>query len=234
MNVMRQVAWFGIFFSFGFLALQAEETAKKELKLQDQALNRVYQQLKKELEGPLFEIVRSDQRDWLQFRDYMSEGQRGDEEFSDQEAQLKMAAGVTEERVEWLRAWLKSNEKEGLEGRYMDSFGGHLEIAKKDGEYWFQLLVVRGPTFHLGEIGGKLRVNGGSAWFETREEGVEDPTWLTFVTERDGTSRLRIIGENTQFYHGSRAYFDGVYLWTGDLSEKERAAVIAGEETLKP
>jgi hypothetical protein len=128
---------------------------------------------------------------------------------------------------------LKQDQRKGWEGQYSDSYGGHLTIAEKGGKYWFYVEVVRGPSFHLGEIGGEFRVKGRTGWFEVKEDYDDESTWLTFLQENDGSGRVRIVGENTQSYHGARAYFDGNYLWMGVLTAKEKSDVIEGKNSLE-
>ena len=226
---MQQLALFLSIYGILFSSLFAEKAAEAEFAKQDQILNEVYQQLKKELEPNIFEIVRNEQRDWVGYRDFVSEWQKGYEEVSDKQAQLEMAAGMTESQIVWLKAWKTTRKGAGLEGEYRDAYGGVLQVVKEGGKYYFSLVVVRGPTFHLGQLGGKLRVNGSSAWFETRADGEDLPTWLTFVPEGDGSGRVKIVSENAHFFHGARAYFDGSYLRVGEVSVNERAKVISGE-----
>jgi hypothetical protein len=147
---------------------------------------------------------------------------------SDEQARLEMAASLTESRVEWLRAW-QTKQSGDWEGEYRDSYGGYLQVVKEKGEYYFLLQVVRGPSFHLGHLAGKLRVNGSTAWFETQADGAEEATWLTFVPTGDASSRVRVVSENAQYFHGARAYFDGEYLRLGEVSAKDRAQVIKGD-----
>lgn len=225
---MKQLFVFLLLGGFWSSGLFAEPSAQEKFAKQDQALNQVYGELKKELEPHLFEVVKKDQRGWVKYREYMSEWQKGYEGTSDEEAQLELGAGLTESRVEWLEAWLKTEQNEGMAGEYDDGYGGLLQIVKEGKDYFFSLQVVRGPTFHVGHLTGKLRVNGSTAWFEIQEEG-EEPTWLTLVPKEDGSRRLRVVSENAHFYHGARAYFEGSYLKVGKVSPEERKKVIAGE-----
>jgi hypothetical protein len=43
-------------------------------------------------------------------------------------------------------------------------------------------------------------------------------------------SLLELIGANTSYYHGARAYFDGGYCKTGNLDEKTKAEVTKSAE----
>lgn len=208
-------------------------TAKAEYAKQDKALNAVYGRLKKELDSGDFTKVQESQREWIEFKDYMADWQAYGEQIESSAERWSMAAGLTESRIEWLAAWLIQDQRRGWEGKYEDSYGGHLQIAEQGGKYWFYLEVVRGPTFHLGEIGGEFRVKGGTGWFELKEEHEDESTWLTFLHADDGSGRVKVIGENTQMHHGARAYFDGNFLWMGELSAKEKSDVIESKNSLE-
>lgn len=213
------------------LAGSADELsdAKAEFSRQDKVLNTVYQKLKKGLDPDLFAKVQADQRNWIVYKEYMAEWQARNEDPEKSVERWNMSAGLTESRVKWLRAWLKQDGKQGWEGSYSDSYGGYLRIAETDGKFRFRLSVVRGPTFHLGEIGGEFRVNGGTGWFEVDEGYGDGAAWLTFLQEDDGTGRVKLVGENTQGHHGARAYFDGTYLRTGGLTPQERSEISEGK-----
>ena len=105
------------------------------------------------------------------------------------------------------------------EGVWIDGYGGILSIEEgQEASLRFTLRVVRGPTYHTGAIEGTAQCNVMSARFEIREEGVEGTTWITFLREGGG---LRLIGENTQYFHGARAYFDGTYLRVRELTTED-------------
>ncbi|MDF1660084.1 MAG: hypothetical protein P1U58_20895 [Verrucomicrobiales bacterium] len=91
---------------------------------------------------------------------------------------------------------------------------------REDGTLSFTCNAVRGASYHLGNIDGIATANEITARFSTRPEGEEKETWLTFVQENDG--RLRLIGENTSYFHGARAYFDGQYLRVRELTREDR------------
>ncbi len=200
--------------------------AKAEFAKHDKALNETYDALKKELSPELFAQVQEDQRDWIAYRDGMSEWQEREGEPETAVDRWELASGITEERIDWLKAWTKLGEWKGWAGKYSDSRGGLLEIVQEDGKAWFALTVVRGPTFHVGGIGGEFRLNGRMGWFETKPDGAEQPTWLTFLEAYDKPGRITVEGANTSYFHGARAYFDGTYVWMGPLTGKERKAVI--------
>ncbi len=101
-----------------------------------------------------------------------------------------------------------------VNGIYDDDNGGTLVISEA-GEltFAFEILVVRGPTAHIGELAGIAQITGETATFvDTNEEAFIDgnPCRLTFTFEGGW---LKVTGENTSYYHGARAYFDGTYEW---------------------
>ena len=118
-------------------------------------------------------------------------------------------------RSEWISAWRFTHspaaaELDDWEGWWLDGEGGHLHVTRTGPDsFEFSISVVRGPTFHLGELDGSARIDGRSAEFRITPEGTEDETVLRF--SRDGPF-LVLEGENTWYWHGVRAYFDGRYL----------------------
>ncbi len=101
-----------------------------------------------------------------------------------------------------------------INGIYDDAFGGTLTISDAtEVTFAFEMTVVRGPTAHIGEIAGVAQIAGETATFiDTNEEAFIDgnPCRLTFTFEGDW---IKVTGENTHYYHGARAYFDGTYEW---------------------
>lgn len=204
------------------------DRAKAKFAVQDKALNEVYAGLKKSLDPELFAAVQEDQRGWVEYRDHMSEWQEREDAPETAVDRWELAASITEGRIEWLKAWSKLGLRKGWAGKYSDGRGGMLEIVEKDGKAWFALSVVRGPTFHVGGIGGLFRLNGRTGFFETKADGEERPTWLIFREPYDKEGRIVVEGENTSYFHGMRAYFEGTYLWMGKLSAEEQKKVIEG------
>lgn len=198
------------------------EKAKREFAAQDRVLNQVYQALKQQLPEKRFEILRDEQRLWIEYRDYQSEWQAQGKELETSVPYWEMMASVTESRADWLTAWARIGERKDWAGNYTDSFGGHLRILKKEDGYHFIVDVVRGPTFHLGHISGKLTIQGDKAIYETQVEGADGLTRIGLSPLGDGTDRLKLVGANTMYFHGARASFNGDYLWTGELTEAEK------------
>ncbi len=205
--------------------------AKEEFAKQDRALNKSYEEAKAKLPEYLFAKVQEAQRDWIDYRDQRAkaaailEGRAENEnEKANSEYWVAMAY-LTETRIEILQAWLKTNSySKTWEGAWIDGYGGILLIAEKDdGSLSFTCTVVRGPSYHLGNIAGTAKANQSTARFSIKEEGEKQETWLTFLQQNDG--RLRLIGENTQYYHGARAYFDGQYLRIRELTAEDRKEI---------
>lgn len=203
--------------------------AKAEFSKQDRELNQVYSVLRNQLPAPLFNVLRDEQRAWIGYRDYMSDWQAFGKEPATTADCWDMAAGITESRIEWLIAWTLRDKRKAWSGRYIDSHGGRLSIMEKDGQLLFRVSVVRGPTFHLGTISGELKVKDSKASHEVRVEPDAKLTRITITSLGDGSGRLKLEGENTQWFHGARAYFDGKYIWAGELTEEEKKAVLAEE-----
>lgn len=126
-----------------------------------------------------------------------------------------------------LKAWKGIGKSKDWDGQYRDGYGGRLAMVRRGAKLHFVLEVVRGPTHHTGSITGVAEVNGAMARFAGEAPGDERPTWLSFLKNRNGDGRVEIIGENTQPFHGARAYFDGHYLRVAELSPQEKEEVEA-------
>jgi len=220
----------GLLVAAGLVMAQADDLSKAKAAFaeKDKALNATYATLKKELPAETFAKIQEDQRSWVEYRDYVTGGP-GSSTPETSADYWTMQADLTGSRIEWLKAWKKLDQRKNWSGRYEDNRGGNLEIVEKDGKCWFVISVVRGPTFHLGAISGQMRINGSTGWFETKAEGEDKPTWLTFLDELDYPGSVRVVEENSGSFHGMRAYFRGTYLWTGELSAEEKKKVIEGK-----
>ena len=216
---------------------QAESSAGNELAIQEARLKEVCHELKSELGEALYEIVEHEQKKWMEYRAHISEfqGQHESDPKKQREAQLEMATALTKERIEWLQAW-KSRPK-GAEvirpGIYEDGYGGLLEIACREGQTFFHLNVVRGPTSHVGDIGGDLKVNGTLGFFEYKSESKKELTWIFLSPTLDGSGRIAVRTENAKRFAGMRAYFDADYLYTGPIDDKNASALIKGDYHLE-
>jgi uncharacterized protein YecT (DUF1311 family) len=211
------------------------EQAKAAFTAADKTLNSVYQKAKAGLPEHVFDEVQEEQREWLGYRDSRAlaaavfDGGAAEGEEKSNLEYWKALTELTADRVRILEGWMKwdsfSHEWEGV---WADGSGGRLLILEKEpGSFAFSIEVVRGPTYHLGNLSGTAEWNGGTARFSIDPGDGEAETWLTFVKRN---YKLEIIGENTMPYHGARAYFDGEYLRISELSEEDRRQVLSPPE----
>ncbi|HYF35175.1 MAG TPA: lysozyme inhibitor LprI family protein [Prosthecobacter sp.] len=200
----------------------------------DRGLNEAWAAVKKALPTTEVTALTADQRSWVAYRDHLARspmftGADGRDEFSlDSAPYLEAAADLTKTRTEWLWGWIRYKDDDTLTGIWEDSYGGQVEIVQKDNQLHFSLTAVRGPTSHTGELSGIAKWNRPLGWFsdlatEPGKDGGE--TNLAFVLRGQA---LEIIGANTGFYHGARAYFDGRYIKIAHLDSKAQAKLLKG------
>jgi uncharacterized protein YecT (DUF1311 family) len=207
--------------------------AKAEFTKADKALNEAWAAAKKALlEESEFAELQVKQRIWLQYREVQALGanrENGEQEGKQTVAAFETSAALTRSRVDWLHGRIR-NEGESLTGLWIDSFGGTLEIVQEKEKLFFVIEVVRGPTFHSGSVAGVATWNSPLGWFSDkgREKEKTEETNLAFVS-RGGV--LEIIGAQTSYYHGARAYFDGEYCKVGHLDEKQKAELLKAAES---
>ncbi len=208
--------------------------SRAEFVAQDKRLNATYQDLKKSMPEHVFAMVQEDQRKWIDHRDYLStwDSKRLQKKPEDDPGYWTSAALMTASRITFLKAWKgigappPRGDPAQWDGVYRDGYGGFLRIAGKEGKLYFSLEVVRGPTFHSGVCEGQADANGSTAWFSVKYSPDEAPMWLTFLNNRRWDGRIEVIGENTGFFHGTRAYFAGHYLRVRKLNAKDLKELI--------
>jgi uncharacterized protein YecT (DUF1311 family) len=208
------------------------EEAKTAFVKADKALNEAWAAAKKALAEPDFAELQIKQRDWMKFREDRARGANrdaGQPETKLTAAYYEAATEVTASRADWLRGRIK-NDDESLTGLWSDSFGGTLEIVQEKERLLFEISVVRGPTYHTGSLAGVASWNTPLGWFSDkgRDKEKTEESNLAFVAR--GTV-LEIIGANTGYYHGARAYFDGEYCKVGKLDEKRTSDVTKAAES---
>ena len=214
------------------LAAVAEEKpktlaeAKAAFVKADKALNEAWAVAKKTLEESEFAELQVKQRNWLKYREGQARAANRDNsepEGKQTAAYYEAAAELTQSRADWLRGRTK-NESDSLTGLWVDSFGGTVEIVQEKEKLFFVVEVVRGPTYHTGSLAGIATWNSPLGWFSDkgRENTKTEETNLAFVSR--GTV-LEIIGAQTSYYHGTRAYFDGDYCKAAELGDKRKAEV---------
>lgn len=202
-----------------FLAAALAADPKAELAQADRELNVAWGAVKKALSEEEMTELKEAQRQWVKYRDGSLEEL---DEASRAEA-FAAAAQLTKDRTRWLQARAK-REEDPLDGLWVDGSGGTLQIVSEPGKLLFVIDVVRGPTFHTGGISGVAVWNEPIGWFSDkgRDADKEDETNLSF--HHKGLV-VEIVGANTQYYHGARAYFDGRYVKAGSLTKAEQAEI---------
>ncbi len=214
--------------------------AKVAFEKADKALNEIWAKAKTDLPASQFEALKIDQRGWIEWRDYIAASfanvgsEVPEDKAKDTSEYLALAADLMETRVQWLKGYLKDPvEGDTRTGVWKDSQGGELNLVQEGKKLFFTIDVVRGPTYHLGSIGGEAFWNSPLGWFSDQgndPEKKDEPTNLAFI-QRD--KELEVVGANTSPYHGARAYFDGKYIRVAALS-KEQAAKVKKEAVEGP
>lgn len=210
--------------------------AKAAFAKADVALNEAWTALKKGLPDKIFAELQAKQRVWLESRDRRalesSPAPKDAVEAKRSADYWQTAANLTEVRAQWLRR-LADNEDDPLTGFWTDGNGGNLEIVEGGNEkLFFVFHVVRTSGQHVGVIAGVAHWNTSIGWFSDkgREADKPDEANIAFI-ERDRF--LEVIGANTTYYHGRRAYFDGSYYKIAPLDVKEQESVVKAGETGK-
>lgn len=206
--------------------------AKAEFAKADKALNAAWAAAKKALGESEFAELQVKQRDWLKYREDQARGanrDNGEPEGKQSAAYFETSAALTQSRADWLRGRVGNDNDDSLTGIWTDSFGGTLEIVQEEDRLFFEIEVVRGPTFHSGSIAGVAKWNSPLGWFSDkgREKEKTEESNLAFVSRG---AVLEIIGAETSYYHGARAYFDGEYCKVSKLEEKRKAQIVQEAE----
>lgn len=233
-NLLLPVFAFLLFFPTAAFSRQLSlKEAKAKFEKADASLNQVWESLKKTLPAEQFDELKIKQRDWLHYRDHLAlspafSGAPSDEAQARKSPEyFDSAAEITNERVLWLKAFPKElpYEDGAITGSWSDSFGGQMEIVQKGNKLYFTITVIRGATAHSGNISGIAFWNPPLGWFSDKgkAEGKSEESNLAF--HRKG-NEIEVIGANTLYYHGARAFFDGTYLKTGSFSAAEQKRVV--------
>ncbi|MFO1482928.1 MAG: lysozyme inhibitor LprI family protein [Verrucomicrobiaceae bacterium] len=227
------VLLYAVFATSGFAQEKklTPQQAKALFEKADKALNEAWAAAKKVLDEAEFNKLKEDQRAWVEYRDYLARspmytGADVQELALDAPEYLEAAAGLEDMRTEWLKGLVREwKTDEPLTGLWTDSYGGHIEVVERDGHLYFNIECVRGPTSHIGDLAGIAAWNQTIGWFSDKglDKEKKDETNLSFIL-RD--RRLEVVGANTGYYHGARAYFDGEYIKVGTLDAKEQAKVV--------
>ncbi len=207
------------------------KAAKAAFDQADRALNEAWAAAKQKLPEAEFNKLKEDQRAWVEYRDYLARSPsytgadaQGDLPL-DAPEYLQAAASLEDMRTEWLKGLISDSQDETLTGYWIDSYGGNIQVVEREGYLHFVIECVRGPTSHVGGLAGIAVWNTSIGWFSDkgRDKDKTDETNLSF-TSRD--KKLEIIGANTGYYHGARAYFDGKYVRVKPLEVKAQAKIV--------
>lgn len=207
------------------------KAAKAAFDKADHALNAAWAAAKQALPEEEFNKLKEGQRAWVEYRDYLARSPmytgadaQGDPAVDSPEY-LEAAAGLEDMRSEWLKGLIHEWKDETLTGYWTDSYGGSIELVEREGHLHFIIQCVRGPTSHVGGLSGIAAWNPNIGWFSDkgRDKEKTDETNLSFIL-RD--KKLEVIGANTGYYHGARAYFDGSYVKVKALDAKAQAKIV--------
>ncbi len=232
----RRTSLFLLLFTLSTHLSRAEDVTLDQAKVAfakaDATLNATYQRAKTSMAEWAFAELQQDQREWIESRDLRAEMAAAYDGRAE-EGKEKLAVEywttldiLTAERTRIVNGWINHDKfSHEWEGVWLDGNGGLLRIMQNEaGKFVFVLDVVRGPTYHVGNIGGAATWNGSTARFTTESLVDETETWLTFIKRQ---IKLEVIGENTSGHHGARAYFDGDYVRVSELSETDRKEILS-------
>ena len=197
----------------------------------DQELNSVWKEVKAKLEKQRFEALLWDQRCWIRYRDARAgywlmrnyDVKVTIKQLQKTNEHWETLTGITQERIQILRSILNAQgESLTLTGVWTDGSGGIMVLSETNGKIEFNVDVCRGPTHHLGNIYGVAKKNSSIIRYSdktTKPKEKKDVTWITCIVRND---HIELIGSNTSYYHGARAYFDGKYYRVGEVSKAAR------------
>lgn len=96
--------------------------------------------------------------------------------------------------------------KPGIFGEYSDGSGGQLTIKKDNDKSAFSISVSRGPTIHVGEVSGYLKLNSKEYRWKDKQEGENCELNFSFSEYTIAVKEIECSS-----FHGANAYFDGIY-----------------------
>ena len=221
------------------------EQRRQEFEVADARLNAVYQQARELLPEQVFIALRDLQREWLEGRDQRA---RDLASFNRPvvDSSFPMRAGgppvetwpefwearrsLTEARTEFVRGWVQAYDGTfaglGLwEGVWTDGYGGSLRLlAAGDGVLLLDMEVVRGPTFHTGQVSGRGTIREPGAVFSWQVPGESPAAGL--MLRRLGPVAVVETSGPIDYFLGARAYFDGSYVRVSGLSPLQRLELL--------
>lgn len=192
----------------------------------DAALNTTYKDVMASLAEEEKTKLRTDQRDWIAYRDGMAKAearQAGDNPEKPESSSIYwgMMASIAEERTTWLASFL--NQKDlpaGLTGEWTDSRGGWIYLQERKDGVAFGLEAVRGTAHNLGGMAGLAKKTKEGAGHTQKVEGQDEPCVLTFILSAPGALDLKTQGAES--FGGKGVYFDGSYRKVAKLKKPVR------------
>jgi len=188
-----------------------EELTRRAQKRHDAAdamLNQRYKAVQAKLSEKKSGELKALQKQWIESRDYKAArvAREQDENAPHNLDYWDEMHSLTVTRVEFLDAFSGKNVKPGLSGEFFDYHGGTLTLTPKQQGLAFTFEVVRGPTAHLGNVEGvaKFKADKSQAIW-TDPDNKECKISFAFSEGRIA----EVTEENTDDYHGARAYFTG-------------------------
>ena len=184
----------------------------------DRELNAVYKRLYATFETARRKAMQDNSRRWIVYKDELClESTAINNRLTPQQAKnsaeyFACLYDLTVARTAYLkRAFAQEGVAPGLAGMYDDGFGGTLTLKPANGDtYAFHIEVVRGPTYHTGDVEGDVHLQTSTATFvQTVDCGEETPCCrLTFSR---APMFIAVEEDNCGMFHGARAYFSGEY-----------------------
>ncbi|XDD50106.1 lysozyme inhibitor LprI family protein [Leptospira sp. WS92.C1] len=199
-----------------------KKCALKKYEIVDKELNKTYQTIRKTFSESTKRELKEVQQLWIGYRDGICEGPMYSPDETGIESIL-CKTKTTIERITYLkRVWLSGVPPTDGLGSYVDGFGGSLKLLRKKSvqEIQFELQVVRGPTAHVGEIGGNWTPTKEGKWTWASSPGCskEDPECCLLEFHTIAASRIEVKEIYCSAYRGARASFDGDYRY--EFTEK--------------
>lgn len=183
---------------------------KTEYEKKDKTLNEVYKNLRKKIDKKLAKEMKLESRVWIKQKEEFCKHPiytQDSESEKENSTYYSCLNDFTEDRIFYLKkAYGRENVKSGLVGEYQDGQGGQFIINQNKGQNAFSISVVRGPTVHVGQIGGTLKVTQKEYRWKDKQDGENCELNFTFS---DYTVKVKEI--NCASFHGANAYFDGTY-----------------------
>jgi uncharacterized protein YecT (DUF1311 family) len=201
---------------------ELQRRAERRYDAADTWLNEIYQQAREKLAAGSFADLKKREAEWIAYRDYFAEQSAGlnakTESLPEAVVRLQSLRELTMSRISFIRSLLDDSLPVGINAVYRDGYGGELHLEKEDGGIKFQLSVVRGPTAHTGDVGGRVLLKDGTGLYRDPDPPKDEPpAEIRFHILDD--RRVEIKAHNDGYTHGARAYFDGVYFKSGPLTE---------------